>query len=201
MKLVLASRNPHKIRELHAFVAPIAPDIEVLSLDDIGFVGDIEENGTTFEENALIKAKAAAALGYIGVADDSGLAVDALSGEPGVYSARYAGGHGDDHANNALLLRKMENIPDEQRTAQFVSVIACAFPNDTHPPIISRGECPGTILHAYRGTGGFGYDPLFYYAPFQKTYAEMTAEEKNRISHRARAMEGFLKAFTEILKK
>lgn len=199
MKIVLASRNKNKIKELHMFIAPIDPSIEILSLDDIGFVGDIDENGTTFEENALIKAQTVASMGYIGVADDSGLAVDALNGAPGVYSARYSGEHGDDHKNNMLLLENIKNVPDEQRTAQFVSVIACAFPNDMHEPIVCRGECPGTILHAYRGNGGFGYDPLFYYAPFDKTYAEMNLDEKNKISHRANAMQLFIAEFKKIL--
>ncbi|MBO5649847.1 MAG: XTP/dITP diphosphatase [Clostridia bacterium] len=199
MKIVLASRNAHKIKELYAFIAPIDPSIEILSLDDIGFTEDIEENGTTFEENALIKAQAVAARGYIGIADDSGLAVDALNGAPGVYSARYAGEHGDDHRNNMLLLENIRDVADENRTAQFVSVIACAFPDALHAPIVCRGECPGTILHEYRGTGGFGYDPLFYYAPFGKTYAEMIPEEKNQISHRANAMAKFAEAFRTAL--
>lgn len=201
MKIVLASRNAHKIKELEAFLKPIDPSIEILSLDDIGFEGDIDENGTTFEENAAIKAETIAALGYIAVADDSGLAVDALNGAPGVYSARYAGEHGDDHANNMLLLEHLKDVKDEERTASFVSVIACAFPDHSHETMISRGECPGTVLHAYRGNGGFGYDPLFYYAPFDKTYAEMTPEEKNSISHRARAMGGFASAFKAYLKE
>lgn len=199
MKIVLASRNAHKIKELYAFLSPVDPSIEILSLDDIGFVGDIEENGTTFEENALIKAQAVASMGYIGIADDSGLAVDALNGAPGVYSARYAGEHGDDHKNNMLLLENIKEVPDAQRTAQFVSVIACAFPDAACTPIVCRGECPGTILHAYRGNGGFGYDPLFFFEPFGKTYAEMTPEEKNSISHRANAMAKFISAFREIL--
>ena len=201
MKIVLASRNAHKIKELEAFLKPIDPSIEILSLDDIGFEGDIDENGTTFEENAAIKAETIAALGYIAVADDSGLAVDALNGAPGVYSARYAGEHGDDHANNMLLLEHLKDVKDEERTASFVPVIACAFPDHSHETMISRGECPGTVLHAYRGNGGFGYDPLLYYAPFDKTYAEMMPEEKNSISHRARAMEGFASAFKAYLKE
>ncbi len=199
MKIVLASRNAHKIKELHAFLRPVDPDIEILSLDDIGFVGDIEENGTTFEENALIKAQTVADMGYIGIADDSGLSVDALDGAPGVYSARYAGEHGDDHKNNMLLLENIADVPDEKRTAEFVSVIACAFPGGEHAPIVCRGACPGTILHAYRGNGGFGYDPLFYYAPYDKTYAEMTPEEKNSISHRANAMKKFIEAFRDVI--
>lgn len=201
LKIVLASRNQHKIKELYTFLSQVDSTIEILSLDDIGFLGDIEENGSTFEENALIKAQAVASLGYIGIADDSGLSVDALDGAPGVYSARYAGGHGDDHKNNMLLLENMKDVPDEKRTAQFVSVIACAFPDNSHAPIVCRGTCPGTILHAYRGNGGFGYDPLFYYAPFKKTYAEMTPDEKNQISHRANAMHLFSAAFKKELQK
>lgn len=195
MDFVLASRNPKKIKELNAILSDSIPDIRILSLDDIGFGGDIEEDGVTFEENALIKARAAmTACGhrYPAVADDSGLAVDALGGAPGVYSARYAGGHGDDAANNELLLRNLENMPDEKRTARFVSVIACVFP-DGHE-IVVRGEAKGVILRDYRGEGGFGYDPLFLYTPESddeprnKTFSEMTAEEKNIISHRGRAI-------------
>ena len=194
MKMILASRNQKKIKELNAILSAFVPDIRILSLDDIGFEGDIEEDGTTFEENALIKARTAMAAGgnrYPAIADDSGLAVDALSGAPGVYSARYAGNH-DDSANNELLLENMKNIPDEARTAQFVSVIACVFPDGRE--ILVRGEAKGMILHEYRGEGGFGYDPLFLYIPeseeepHNKTFSEMTAEEKNIISHRGRAI-------------
>lgn len=195
MEMILASRNKKKIKELNAILSASIPDIHILSLDDIGFDGDIEEDGTTFEENALIKARTAMAAGgdrYPAVADDSGLAVDVLDGAPGVYSARYAGGHGDDAANNELLLHNLESIPDEARTAQFVSVIACVFP-DGHE-IVVRGEAKGMILRDYRGEGGFGYDPLFLYVPEaegepeDKTFSEMTAEEKNIISHRGRAI-------------
>lgn len=195
MDFILASRNPKKIKELNAILSAAIPDIRILSLDDIGFGGDIAEDGATFEENALIKARTALAAGgdrYPAVADDSGLAVDALNGAPGVYSARYAGGHGDDAANNELLLKNLENVPDEKRTAQFVSVIACVFPNGQE--ILVRGEAKGTILRDYRGEGGFGYDPLFLYLPESedepqnKTFSEMTAEEKNIISHRGRAI-------------
>ncbi|MBQ9780709.1 MAG: RdgB/HAM1 family non-canonical purine NTP pyrophosphatase [Clostridia bacterium] len=195
MEMILASRNKKKIKELNAILSASIPDIRILSLDDIGFDGDIEEDGTTFEENALIKARTAMAAGgdrYPAVADDSGLAVDVLDGAPGVYSARYAGGHGDDAANNELLLYNLESIPDEARTAQFVSVIACVFP-DGHE-IVVRGEAKGMILRDYRGEGGFGYDPLFLYVPEaegepeDKTFSEMTAEEKNIISHRGRAI-------------
>ena len=194
MDMILASRNQKKIKELNAILSASIPDIRILSLDDIGFEGDIEEDGTTFEENALIKARtamAAAGNRYPAVADDSGLSVDALDGAPGVYSARYAGNH-DDSANNELLLENLKNTPDEARTAQFVSVIACVFPDGRE--ILVRGEAKGVILREYRGEGGFGYDPLFLYIPESedepqnKTFSEMTAEEKNIISHRGRAI-------------
>ena len=187
MRIVLASRNKHKIGELQALLERYIPSIEVLSLDDIGFEGEIVEDGSTFEENAMIKARAIADMGYIGLGDDSGLCVDALDGEPGIFSARYAGEHGDDAANNTLLLKNLSDKAD--RRARFVCVIACAFPNNEKQALICRGETEGVIIDEYRGNAGFGYDPLFYYEPMKKTYAEMTADEKNTISHRGRAME------------
>ena len=199
-KIVMASNNRHKIKEIEVFLRMLCPNdkdgkpFEILSLSDIGFTDDIVEDGKTFEENALIKARTVARLGYIGIADDSGLCVDALGGEPGVYSARYAGGH-DDADNNRLILKNLQDVPAEKRSARFVSVIACVFPDGRE--IVARGECPGTMLFDYRGNGGFGYDPLFLYEPMGKTFAEMNAEEKNAISHRARAMEKFAKLFAE----
>mgnify|MGYP002517328243 CR=1 FL=1 len=196
MKIVSASRNKKKISELNALLAKHIPEIEVLSLDDIGFEDEIVEDGETFEDNAYIKASTVARLGYIGVGDDSGLCVDALDGAPGVYSARYAGEHGDDAANNALLLK---NLADkEDRTARFVCAIACVFPEDVSRGYFVRGEVEGRIIDEYRGEGGFGYDPLFYYEPFGKTLAEMSAEEKNSISHRGRAIENFAQMLKEI---
>ena len=186
MKIVLASRNAKKIKELRELLSENIPDIEILSLDDVGIFGEIEENGATFEDNAYIKAYTAAKSGYIGVGDDSGLMVNALDGAPGVYSARYAGEHGDDAANNAYLL---ENLADKaDKSAKFVSVVACVFPDDMENPHLFRGETAGVILNEYRGEGGFGYDPLFYIEDMGKTYAEMTADEKNSISHRGKAM-------------
>lgn len=202
-KIVMASNNRHKIKEMEAFLRKLCPYDEngepfvFLSLADIGYTDEIVEDGDTFEANALIKARTVATIGYIGVADDSGLCVDALSGEPGVYSARYAGGHNDDD-NNRKLLDNMKNVPDEKRGAHFVSVIACVFPDGRE--LVARGECPGRMLHERRGTGGFGYDPLFLYEPMDKTFAEMNAEEKNSISHRARAMERFAVLFAEEMK-
>lgn len=192
LKIVLASRNVHKIREIKEILsAAVGYELEILSLDDIGVTGDIEENGTSFEENAQIKASLPASMGYIGIADDSGLSVDALNGEPGVYSARYAGEPCNDQNNNDKLLKKMDGITD--RAACFVSCVAAVRPDGK--TLICRGECPGTILYKPQGNGGFGYDPLFWYEPLQKTFAELTSEEKNSISHRARALEQFCKQF------
>jgi XTP/dITP diphosphohydrolase len=198
MKIVIASNNKHKISEIKAILhEKVSKDIELLSLAEIGFFEDIEENGETFEENAFIKASAAARLGYMAMADDSGLMVDRLDGAPGVYSARFAGEPCDDRKNNEKLLAALEGTTPEERTAKFVSTIAFVDPAKTDRGICARGECPGTILYEYKGTGGFGYDPLFYYAPLDKTFAELTAEEKNSISHRARALD----VFCELLKK
>ena len=202
MKLVLASRNQKKIAELRTMMTEHFPEVEVLSLDDIGYEGDIEENGETFEENALTKARVAASSGYIGIADDSGLTVDALNGAPGVYSARfaamhnYAGGH-DDEANNQLLLEMLKDTPDEQRGAAYVCCVACVFPNGESFTV--RGEVKGRLLREYHGAGGFGYDPLFYYEPFGKTFAEVAPEDKNGVSHRGVAMEQFARRLKTML--
>ena len=189
MELILASRNKKKIREVEAILATHFPDVRILSLDDVGYVGDIEENGTTYEENALTKARTAVEAGnhrYAAIADDSGLSVDALDGAPGVYSARYAGGHGDDAANNALLLKNLSHLPESERTARFVCCIALVYPDGREMTV--RGETEGIIINEARGNGGFGYDPYFYYAPFGKTFSELSAEEKNAISHRGKAI-------------
>lgn len=186
MKIVLASRNEKKKAELQVLLSEHIKNVEILSLDDVGIYGEIDENGTTFEENALIKARAAAKSGYIGVGDDSGLEVRSLGGQPGVYSARYAGEHGDDDANNALLVKNLQGIKD--REAKFVCVIACVFPNGENNNIVVRGEVKGEIIDFPRGDNGFGYDPYFYYPPFDKTLAEVTPEEKNAVSHRGRAI-------------
>lgn len=184
MKIVLASRNKHKISELQALLGEYIDDLEILSLDEVGIYGEIDENGKSFSENALIKARCAATSGYIGVGDDSGLEVDALDGAPGIYSARYAGAHGDDSANNALLLENLKNKAD--RSGRFVCAIACVFPDGRE--ICVRGVAEGEILCEYRGAGGFGYDPLFYYPPLNKTFGELSAEEKNKVSHRSDAI-------------
>ena len=191
MKFLLATHNQHKLREFRVIMQEHAEQIgefELYSLDDIGFLDDVIENGTTFEENALIKAKVGAALGYICFADDSGLAVDALDGAPGIYSARYSGGHGNDEENNRFLLKNLE--PYEDRSAKYVCTIACAFPSGEE--FVVRGECHGVILKEYRGNAGFGYDPIFYVPQLDKTFAEATLEEKNKISHRGIATRLFI---------
>ena len=201
MKIVLASQNQKKIKELRAILSEtLGEELEVLSLSDVGIVDEIEENGNSFAENATIKASAAASSGYIGIADDSGLTVDALDGAPGIYSARYAGEHGNDEANNKKLLAALDGLPEEKRTAAFVSAIACVFP-DGRDTIVVEGRCPGVILTSARGEGGFGYDPLFYYPELDKSFAELSADEKNAISHRGRALREFAVVFKKALKK
>ena len=187
MKFVLASNNKKKIGELRTILSSLMPGCEVLSLSDIGFTGDIKENGKTFRKNSVIKASVPAKLGYIGVADDSGLCVDALDGAPGVYSARYSGG--GDQANIDKLLKELENVPDEKRTAKFVCVMSAVFPDGK--VITARGEAPGVILRERRGEDGFGYDPVFYSTDLQKTFAEASSDEKNKVSHRGRALAAF----------
>lgn len=199
IKLVLASRNRKKIAELETLLASLSSKVQVLSLDDIGFHDDIVEDGDTFAANSRIKASVPARLGYIGIADDSGLTVDALDGAPSVYSARYSGEGATDEKNNAKLLTALADVPDSERGAQFRTVVTCAFPDGTDFQV--EGVCEGTILRAPDGNGGFGYDPLFYYAPLGKTFASLTSEEKNAVSHRGKAMRKFAEKFTEYINK
>ncbi len=189
--LVAATGNTHKLSELQTL---FAGRYTVVPMQAVGFDKEIEETADTFAGNALIKAEAVRdATGYPAIADDSGLTVDALGGEPGVLSARYCGHHGDDEANNDKLLKKLEGV--EERSAAFHSVLALARPG--REPLLAEGLCPGMILHERRGTGGFGYDPLFLYEPLNKTFAEITAEEKNQVSHRARAFREMQKLLEE----
>ena len=182
--LVIASNNAHKIQEITEMVGD---RLRVISMGEAGFTGDIDENGETFEDNAIIKARAVAkATGFCALGDDSGLSVDALDGAPGVHSARYCGHHGDDKANNDLLIANMADVPAEDRTAEFVCAMALSLPNGEVKTV--RGTCPGVITFTPRGNGGFGYDPYFEYLSGE-TFAEMAQEEKNRISHRANAMQ------------
>lgn len=190
MKIVFASGNKHKIEEFEAIIKRYIPSIEVVSMKEAGIFDDIVEDGLTFEENAMIKARVVSKHGYIGVADDSGLSVDALGGAPGIYSARYAGEHGNDKRNNQKLLEDMKNI--DERSGAFVCSIACSFPSGSeYSDFCVRGECRGTILYEERGEGGFGYDPLFFVEKYGRTYGELTPDEKNIISHRAVATKLF----------
>lgn len=194
MKVVMASNNAHKIAELRAILS--AYGLDVVSQREAGVHVEPEETGTTFEENSRIKAVAVMqACGLPAVADDSGLMVDALNGEPGVYSARYGGPDcitDSDRIN--YLLKKLENVPEGKRTAKFVSVITLVTPDGKE--IVARGECPGHILFERHGTGGFGYDPVFFAEDAGCTFAELAPEQKNQVSHRARALRAFVeKAF------
>lgn len=196
MDIVLASHNGKKIKELRELLDEAGlGELNVLSLTDVGFFDEIEENGYSFEENAMIKATAIKRDGTIFVSDDSGLCVDALDGAPGIYSARFSGEGANDEKNNALLLEKLKDV--ENRSAKFVSVVACVLPNGKSFTV--RGECAGVILTSPRGCNGFGYDPLFYVAEFEKSFAELTPEEKNSISHRGKAMRKFIAKLKEEL--
>ena len=184
MKFVAATGNAGKLAEIARITASLGQ--EVVSLSSLGLSAEVEETGSTFAENALLKARAACLeSGLAAIADDSGLCVDALAGAPGVYTARYAGPHGDDDANMTKLLRELQGVPQEKRTARFVSAVALVFPSGEEQVFL--GECPGYIGTERRGAGGFGYDPVFYVNG--KSYAEMTDCEKDGLSHRAAALE------------
>ena len=188
MKVVLASHNQKKMVEMKAILSQMG--VEVLSQAEVGVDLEPEETGTTFEENARIKAQAVMqATGLPAIADDSGLMVDALGGDPGVYSARYGGPGLDDTGRWQLLLKNMAG--ESNRACKFVSVICCAFPDGGE--VMARGECPGILAQGPSGDGGFGYDPIFYLPQLGKTMAQLTPAEKNQISHRARALAGFQK--------
>mgnify|MGYP001092233128 CR=1 FL=1 len=192
MKLVLASKNEKKLREMNDILSGMG--VEVCLQADVGIDIDVEETGTTFEENSRLKAQAVMeASGLPAIADDSGLCVDALNGAPGVYSARYGGEGLDDVGRYRLLLANMPK--GAARTAKFVSVITCCFPGGD--VLTARGEGPGTIAFAPMGEGGFGYDPVFFVPELKKTFAQLTAGEKNAISHRGTA----LKLFREQLER
>ena len=195
MKVVLASKNRHKLEEISKITEKF--DMELILQSELGVDIDVEETGTTFEENSFLKADAVMkATGLPALADDSGIAVDALNGEPGVYSARYGFDDTlDDWGRLELLLKNTENVPDGQRQAQFVCVITMVTPEGS--TIQARGEIHGELTREARGENGFGYDPIFYYPPLGKTTAELSPEEKNQVSHRANA----LKIFYEKLKE
>lgn len=197
MKVVLATRNAGKVREIMDILAPHG--FEVSSLRDFPEIGEIIEDGATFKENAMIKATTVAAhTGLIALADDSGLEVDALDGAPGVHSSRFAGEGKDDQANNLKLLEQLSDIPAEQRAARFKCVIAIAeIDGWVH---LAEGSCEGIIINEPRGEGGFGYDPLFYVPEYDKTFAELDPAVKNKISHRARALEGAVDILSDLKK-
>lgn len=184
-KIVFATGNEGKMREIRQILA--APEIEVFSMKEEGIKTDVEENGTTFEENAVLKAKAVAELtDAVVLADDSGLEIDCLGGEPGVYSARYLGEDTSYRIKNARILERMQNVPKEERTARFVCVIAAVLPDGR--TITARGVMEGIIGYEERGEGGFGYDPIFFLPEYGCSTAELTMEQKNAVSHRGKAL-------------
>ena len=195
MKLVLASKNEKKLKEMREILSGMG--VEVCLQADAGVDVEVEETGSTFEENSMLKARAVMeASGLPAIADDSGLCVAALNGAPGVYSARYGGPELDDAGRYRLLLANMQGQP---RGAKFVSVITCCFPNGD--VLTARGECAGTIAYAPQGEGGFGYDPVFFVPSLKKTFAQLTPEEKNAISHRGKALTAFQAKLEEYLKQ
>ena len=197
MKVILASKNPHKLTELSAILSQHGFEIALES--EYGLDIDVDETGTTFEENSLLKAEAVMkASGLPVLADDSGLMVDALDGAPGVYSARY-GHKSSDGERTAFLLENMKDVPDDKRTAKFVCVITCLWPDGRK--IVARGECPGVITSEVHGENGFGYDPVFYLPELGMTYAELPSEQKNAISHRARALQDFCRKYQQMQEK
>ena len=197
MKVVLASKNKHKLQEISKITEQF--DIDLILQSECGVDIDVEETGTTFEENSYIKAKAVSdATGLPALADDSGSAVDALNGEPGIYSARYGFDESlDDRGRMMLLLKNTEYVPDDQRQAKFVCVITLVMPDGQ--TIQARGEVHGLLTREPRGENGFGYDPIFYYPPAGCTTAELPEEEKNKISHRGRALTVFYDKLKEAL--
>lgn len=219
--IVLASNNKKKIIEMRELLKA-AGDVNVLSLQAINFFDEIVENGSSFEENSLIKASTPAKLGYIGVADDSGLAVDYLGGAPGIFSARYSGDGATDESNRRKVLKELEGVPEEDRTARFVCAASIVLPEscpfripaewriseelsqksgiDADRAMVVRGEVHGYILNEERGEGGFGYDCMFWYPDFGCTFSQVPAERKASVSHRGKAMREFTRRLVEMLK-
>ncbi|GGO15320.1 non-canonical purine NTP pyrophosphatase [Microbispora rosea subsp. aerata] len=197
-KVVLATRNAGKVVELRRILADAGVPVELVGLEAFPHVGDVAETGLTFAENALLKARAvAAASGLPAVADDSGLCVDALNGMPGIFSARWSGRHGDDDANLDLLLAQIADVPDGRRQAHFACSAALALP--TGREHVVEGAVHGHLIRERRGTGGFGYDPIFVPDGETRTTAEMTAEEKNAISHRGKAFRALAPVIAEVV--
>ncbi|MCH7322291.1 XTP/dITP diphosphatase [Solibacillus sp. MA9] len=195
-QVVIATKNKGKAKDFEALFNPFG--YEVVTMFEVAPDLEIEETGTTFEENAILKAETLAnLLGKIVIADDSGLAIDALNGEPGVYSARYAGDH-DDEANMVKVLANMKNVQEEERTARFCCALAIAGPNMETKTVF--GTCEGIIAHEKKGTNGFGYDPIFYVPALEKHMAELSGEEKGAISHRGNAIRKLALQLAELLK-
>ncbi|MFY0743563.1 XTP/dITP diphosphatase [Solibacillus silvestris] len=195
-QVVIATKNKGKAKDFEALFGPFG--YEVVTMFEVAPDVEIEETGTTFEENAILKAETLAKmLGQIVIADDSGLAIDALNGEPGVFSARYAGDH-DDEANMVKVLKNMKDVPEDQRTARFCCALAIAGPNMETKTVF--GTCEGMIAHEKKGTNGFGYDPIFYVPALEKHMAELSAEEKGAISHRGNAIRKLALQLAEFLK-
>ncbi|MER2153561.1 MAG: XTP/dITP diphosphatase [Solibacillus sp.] len=195
-QVVIATKNKGKAKDFEALFGPFG--YEVVTMFEVAPDVEIEETGTTFEENAILKAETLAnMLGQIVIADDSGLAIDALNGEPGVYSARYAGDH-DDEANMVKVLENMKDVPEEQRTARFCCALAIAGPNMETKTVF--GTCEGVIAREKKGTNGFGYDPIFYVPALEKHMAELSGEEKGAISHRGNAIRKLALQLAEFLK-
>ena len=195
MDFILATKNPNKLKEMQRILMPLGISVKCESDFDFPF-DEVEENGATFEENALLKARSAAVQsGLPAIADDSGLCVDALDGEPGVYSARYSD-EGTDECNNKKLLSKLNNVEDDKRTARFVCSVCCYFSEDNY--FFVNGKCEGKIAREGHGDGGFGYDPLFIVGDL--SFAEMTAEQKDKCSHRGEAMRLLCDKLKEVLK-
>ena len=198
-KIIFATGNVGKMREVKEILRDM--DVEVLSMKEAGIETEIEEDGSTFEENAVIKARAVAAAagqsGAIVLADDSGLEIDCLNKEPGIYSARYLGENTSYAVKNQNLIDRLKGVPDHERTARFVCVIAAALPDGE--VITARGVIEGRIDHEEKGSGGFGYDPIFYVPELGRTTAQLDMEEKNRVSHRARALNAMKTELKKVL--
>ncbi len=197
-KLLVATTNLKKLEELRDVLKNL--DVEIVSLKDFSSIKVVEENGKTFEENAKLKAVGyASQTRLLTLGEDSGLCCEALDGAPGIYSARFSGERGNDASNNEKLLRLLTDIPEENRTAYYESAIALAAPEKLIGVV--RGQVHGFIIKEHRGSGGFGYDPLFYYPNFKKTFAEIPLEQKTSVSHRGQALEKFKLLLSDYLKK
>lgn len=196
MKIIIASHNPGKIKEFKELLEPL--NMEVLTLSDYPEIPEVEETGATFEENAIIKAQAISHVtGCLALADDSGLVVPSLNGEPGIYSARYSGAPKNDQRNIDKLLKKMENFEGDCRKAYFNTSIAVTFPGKE--PLIVAGQAHGIILQQGQGQDGFGYDPVFYYPPLDRTFAQLDSATKNQVSHRGQAIKALMMELPEWL--